>query len=102
MQNFTLALFVASCVSAISFFTHPNAIFGMLALAFMVLYFDWNRITIRALLLAACPFLLLGALWGLYAAQAPHIFVAQFQAQAKVPHRFEATMESAEGVLAGV
>ena len=88
-QNFTLALFVASCVSAANLFTHPNAIFGMFALAVIVLYFDRSRLTIRSLLLAACPFLLLGSLWGLYAAKAPHFFVAQFQAQARVPHRLE-------------
>lgn len=88
-RNFTLALFVASCVSAINLFTHPNAIFGMLALAVIILYFDRNRITLRALLLASCPFLLLGSLWGLYAAQAPHFFAAQFQAQSRVPHRLE-------------
>jgi 4-amino-4-deoxy-L-arabinose transferase-like glycosyltransferase len=88
-RNFTLALFVASCVSAINLFTHPNAIFGMLALAVIILYFDRNRITLRALLIASCPFLLLGSLWGLYAAQAPHFFKAQFQAQSRVPHRLE-------------
>ena len=87
--NFTLALFVASCVSAINLFTHPNAIFGMLALATVVLYFDRDRLTIRALLLASCPFLLLGSLWGLYVAKAPHLLVAQLQAQAKIPHRLE-------------
>jgi len=88
-QNFTLALFVASCVSAINLFTHPNAIFGVLAVAVIVLYFDRNRLSTRALLLAFCPFLLLGALWGLYGAQAPHFLVAQFQAQSRVPHRLE-------------
>ena len=88
-RNFTLALFVASCVSAINLFTHPNAIFGMLALAVVILYFDRNRITLRALLLASCPFILLGSMWAWYAAQAPHFFAAQFQAQSKVPHRLE-------------
>ena len=88
-QNFTLALFTASCVSAINLFTHPNAIFGIFAVAVIVLYFDHNRITIPALLLAACPFLILGSMWGLYIAKAPHFFVAQFQAQSRVPHRLE-------------
>ncbi len=87
--NFTLALFVASCVSALNLFTHPNAIFGMLALATVVLYFDRDRITIPSLLLACCPLLLLGSLWGLYVAKAPHLLVAQLQAQAKIPHRLE-------------
>lgn len=87
--NFTLALFTASCVSAINLFTHPNAIFGIFAVAVMVLYFDHNRITIPALLLAAFPFLILGSMWGLYIAKAPHFFVAQFQAQSRVPHRLE-------------
>ena len=59
-ENFTLALFVASCVSAVNLFTHPNAIFGMIALAVIVLYFDRNRITIRALLLALLPVPLAG------------------------------------------
>jgi 4-amino-4-deoxy-L-arabinose transferase-like glycosyltransferase len=88
-QNFTLALFIASCISAINLFTHPNAIFGIFAVAVTVLYFDRNRITIPSLLLAACPFLILGSMWGLYAAKAPHFFAAQFQAQSRVPHRLE-------------
>src|SRR5271169_202308 len=88
-ENFTLALFVAGCVSAINLFTHPNAIFGMIALAVIVLYFDRNRLTIRAVLFAFSPFLVLGSLWGLYIAQAPHLFLAQFQAQATIPHRLE-------------
>ena len=88
-QNFTLALFIASCVSAVNLFTHPNAIFGMFALAVIVLYFDRDRLTMGGLLLALCPFLVLGSLWGLYGARAPHILIAQFQAQARVPHRLE-------------
>ncbi len=88
-QNFTLALFIAGCVSAMNLFTHPNAIFGILALAVIVLYFDRNRLTLRALLLALCPFLLLSALWGLYVAQAPHLLAGQLQAQANIPHRLE-------------
>ena len=88
-QNFTLALFIASCISAINFFTHPNAIFGIFAVAVTVLYFDRSHITIRSLLLAACPFLILGSMWGLYIAKAPHFFIAQFQAQSRVPHRLE-------------
>jgi 4-amino-4-deoxy-L-arabinose transferase-like glycosyltransferase len=88
-RNFTLALFIASCVSAINLFTHPNAIFGMFALAVLILYFDRNRITLSALLLASCPFLVLGSLWGFYITRAPHFFVAQFQAQSRVPHRLE-------------
>lgn len=88
-QNFTLALFIASCVCAINLFTHPNAIFGIVTLAVIVLYFDRNRVTIPALLLASCPFLVLGSMWGLYVAKAPHFFAAQFQAQSRVPHRLE-------------
>ena len=88
-QNFTLALFIASCVCAINLFTHPNAIFGILTIAVIVLYFDRNRVTIPALLLASCPFLILGSMWGLYVAKAPHFFAAQFQAQSRVPHRLE-------------
>jgi len=88
-QRFALALFVAACVSAINLFTHPNAIFGMLALAFVVLVFDREHVSLPALLLAICPFLLLGTLWGLYVARAPQLLVAQLQAQAKIPHRLE-------------
>jgi 4-amino-4-deoxy-L-arabinose transferase-like glycosyltransferase len=88
-RRFTLALFVASCVSALNLFTHPNAAFGMVALAVTVLYFDREHITIRALLLALCPFLVLASLWGLYIAQAPHLFLAQFHAQRAIPHRLE-------------
>ncbi len=88
-ENFTLALFVAACVSAVNLFTHPNAIFGMMSLAVIVLYFDRSRITIRALLLALTPFVLLGSLWALYVARAPQIFLAQMRVQGAIPHRFE-------------
>ena len=88
-ENFTLALFVAGCVSAINLFTHPNTIFGVIALAVLVLYFDRSRITIRALLLALTPVVLLGSLWGLYVARAPQIFMAQMRAQGAIPHRFD-------------
>ena len=88
-QNFARALLAASCVSAINLFTHPNAIFGMIALAVVVLYFDREHLSLRSLLLALCPFLLLGAMWSLYVAQAPHLLIAQLRGQARIPHRLE-------------
>ncbi len=88
-ENFTLALFIAACLSAINLFTHPNAIFGMMSLAVIVLYFDRSRITIRAVLLALAPFVLLGSFWALYIARAPQIFMAQMRVQGAIPHRFE-------------
>ena len=88
-RRFALALFAASCVSAVNLLTHPNALFGILALAVVVFYYDRKSITLRSLLLAACPFIVLGSLWGLYLAQAPHFVATQFQAQRAIPHRFE-------------
>lgn len=88
-QNFTRGLFVAACLSAINIFTHPNALFGVVALGVVILYFDRDRVTARALLIASIPIVVLALLWGLYVAQAPHLLVAQLQAQARIPHRLE-------------
>src|SRR5271169_487716 len=98
-ENFTLALFVAAFVTAINFFTHPNSIFGAMALAVIVLYFDRSRLTVRALLIAASPFVLLGALWGLYIARAPQLFLAQFRGQATIPHRFDFPWNPLEALI---
>lgn len=59
-------------------FTHPNGALLALILAGTTLYFDRQRIHFGTVAIAAIPYLAGAAGWGLYAAQSPPDFVAQF------------------------
>lgn len=58
--------------------THPYGGLYVLALAGLALAWDRSRISWRLWLLAALPYGVALFLWGLYIAQAPDLFVAQF------------------------
>ncbi len=91
-QHFLRAVAAASLVLSCAVFTHPNALFGFLALLILVLVLDRRRITIRAVLIASVPFLACSMLWGLYVARSPGAFFSQMAAQGKIPHRFEVSL----------
>ena len=77
--NFSRAILLShACVSA-SAFTHPNG--GVLAFAgliFLTLLYDRRQIRLRHIALAACPYLIGAACWGLYIAQDVDSFRKQF------------------------
>lgn len=76
------ALVVANGCLAAACLTHPYALFGMIVHAVFVLVLDVRRIRPRHVALAALPYLVMGACWGLYIAQDPAMFRAQFGANA--------------------
>jgi 4-amino-4-deoxy-L-arabinose transferase-like glycosyltransferase len=86
--RFHLAIFVACATLAMALLTHPNAIFGAILLLLIVLWHDRHRIRPWTVAIAAGPFILALASWGVYILRAPDVFIAQMQAQQAVPHRF--------------
>lgn len=76
--NFHLAVAVSQSLTAMAFFTHPNGIMLVAILLCTTLYFDRNRVRFAAAAIAAVPYLLLAAGWGLYILRKPEDFVTQF------------------------
>jgi hypothetical protein len=66
------------CVAACGL-THPTPGIPVLcAVAFLAVYYDRSRISVKLLLLAAIPYLIFGAGWYWYISAAPDLFRAQF------------------------
>jgi len=72
------AVVLSHVLAALACFTHPCGILPMLGLAAVTLYLDRDRLRMRLVLLAALPYLLLGAAYGIYIMQAPADFLRQF------------------------
>jgi Dolichyl-phosphate-mannose-protein mannosyltransferase len=75
-QDLTTAIVVSQCFAAASIFTHPNGAFAAGSIAFLALYFDRERLRWKHLVFAG-PYVVAGALWGLYILQAPAAFASQ-------------------------
>ncbi len=76
-RRFPLAVVVSQGLTAMACFTHPNGVLLVLILLATTLYFDHHRIRIGTVAIAAIPYLVGAAGWGLYAAQSPADFTAQ-------------------------
>jgi hypothetical protein len=78
-KRFNLAILVSQTFVVLSGMTHPNG--GMLSFAavlFLSLYLDRSRIKMQHFGLAAVPYLIGAAGWGLYILQDPSAFFAQY------------------------
>jgi len=72
------AVLVANTLLAAACMTHPYAVFGMVGLATFAIVLDWRAIRLRHIALAAAPYIVALAAWGLYIAKDPAMFRAQF------------------------
>ena len=81
-RSFRRALFFANLLSAFALFTHPNGAIFCLALWIPLLWMDRRSLRLADLALCAIPYLAMAAAWGLYIAQRPDYFLAQFSANA--------------------
>ncbi len=78
-SSWTRAMFWAGCFAAASLFCHPmGAVMNVSLVALVSL--DWRCIRWQGLIAATIPYLVGGALWFRYIAQAPQIFLAQTRA----------------------
>ena len=73
------ALFWSYALATMSVLTHQSGLGYWLGLAFVTLYFDRRRLSLKMLALAAIPCLIGGLGWGAYIAQDPNAFVAQMR-----------------------
>lgn len=76
--RFPLAVLLSQALVVAGGLTHPNGILPFAGLLFLTLYFDWRRVNLRVIALAAVPYLVGAGLWGWYVLQDREAFVAQF------------------------
>jgi Dolichyl-phosphate-mannose-protein mannosyltransferase len=81
-RNFMLAVLLSQSLVAASLFTHPNGVMAGAGLLFLTLYYDRARVKWRHAFVAAIPYLIAAAGWGLYILQSPASFAGQFSDQA--------------------
>lgn len=77
------ALFGANSLLAAACLTHPFALFGMVGLAIFVLTLDFRRLRTRHIVASVVPYFVALAAWGIYIAQDPGMFRAQFGENAR-------------------
>jgi 4-amino-4-deoxy-L-arabinose transferase-like glycosyltransferase len=88
-KHFAWAVIVSHTLVAASGLTHFNGILHFAGLVFLTLYFDRWRVQWRYVALAAVPYVIGAAGWGLYILQDPAVFAAQFKANATTGGRLQ-------------
>src|SRR5258705_6080688 len=78
-RNLTTCLVASHSFIAASIFTHPNGVFALGTALFLSLHLDRQRLRWKHFAFAV-PYVIAGALWGLYILQAPTAFMSQFTA----------------------
>ncbi len=81
-RNLSLAILLSNTCVAAAAMTHPYGALGFLYLVIFFFVFDRNRFRMHYLALGALPYFVALAAWGLYIAQDPIMFRAQFGANA--------------------
>src|ERR1017187_3782950 len=77
-KHLTRAILVSqSCVAGAGL-SHPLALGYFAGLLALTLYRDWRRLRFPHIMVAALPYLVGAAGWGLYISRAPHDFILQF------------------------
>ncbi len=77
-KNLMLAVLVSNCLIVLDGLTHPNAILPFVGLLFLTAFLDLRRINLKLLFVAASPYLVGGAAFGLWVMQDPQAFKDQF------------------------
>lgn len=77
-RHLTRAIVVSQALVCAACLTHPFGVFGGAGVLIFGLSLDWRRLRPRHLLAAAAPYVVELGVWGLYVAQDPAMFRAQF------------------------
>ena len=77
-KNLLLAILASHACVAAAGLTHPMALGAWAALIALTLYYDWRRIRIAHVAVAAVPYLIGALAWGAYISKDPALFWAQF------------------------
>ena len=89
-RNSVTAVFVSQTLVVASGLTHPNGLMPFFGLIFLTLYFDFRRLTWRHVAAAIAPYLIGGAIFGVYVLQDVPAFRAQFIDNATMGGRMRA------------
>jgi hypothetical protein len=81
-RNIRVASFSGGCLTAAACFAHPVGAVHAGGLLLTAIFLDHKRLRWMDFASAITPYLIFTALWGLYIAQAPDIFLSQIHAHA--------------------
>jgi 4-amino-4-deoxy-L-arabinose transferase-like glycosyltransferase len=81
-KNLLLAILASHACVAAAALAHPLALGACAGLVALTLYYDWRRIRIAHVAVAAVPYLTGALAWGAYIAKDPALFWAQFSTDA--------------------
>jgi 4-amino-4-deoxy-L-arabinose transferase-like glycosyltransferase len=79
-RSIRVASLVGGCLAAAASFAHPIGALHTSGLLLVAVFLDRKRLRLMDFALAAAPYVIFAALWGLYIARAPHIFLSQIHA----------------------
>ncbi len=82
-KNLMRAALAGGALTAAACFAHPVGLIHTGGLLLTAVFLDRKRLNWRHFAIAAVPYLAAAALWGIYIAQAPDIFLLQISAHAK-------------------
>lgn len=88
-RNLLLAILFSQTLVTCAGLTHFNGILAFFALAFLTIYFDFRSLGWRHVLVAAVPYLIGGAAFGIWVLQDPQAFKDQFIDNAVMSGRME-------------
>jgi Dolichyl-phosphate-mannose-protein mannosyltransferase len=82
-QRLVLAIAISHTLAASSMLTHPNGLLPAAGLVGLAFYLDRRRLSLWYAGVAAVPYVLGFAAWGIYISQDPEMFLQQFGGNAK-------------------
>jgi hypothetical protein len=90
-RSVTRAAVVSHALAAAACFTHPNGVFASAALVMAMVWLDRKQVRPATVAAMLAPYAIGAVAWGIYGAQAPADFVAQFKANSagKADRMFE-------------
>src|SRR5262245_18127576 len=81
-RNWLLAVFISHALVCASGMSHFLGIMPLVGLVFLTFYYDRDKVGIKAVGVAAIPYVIGAAGWGWYILKAPSDFIAQFSSNA--------------------
>ncbi len=98
-KDFSKAILFSQTLVMLSGLTHSNGIMAFVGLAFLTVYFDFRRIRLKHIFLAALPYIIGGIGFGTWILQDFEAFREQFSGNAKMSGRLEGFSAPLQGFI---
>lgn len=98
-KDLSRAVLFSQCLVVLAGLTHPNALLAFFGLLFLTLYFDFRRLSLKHIALAAVPYLIGGTAFGIWVFQDFEAFRAQFIDNALMGGRMSGTSSPLSGFI---